>query len=149
MYNIGYIGWIAAFTSPRNHPPRSVRARSRQNQQLCVSKPQNILLKTEDECQGRISARAVVSDFGTAAVSPLPFTAKIINCQGVLEPRVGTGFTGTMEYTAPELLVQDSSVRTPKTDCFVRGSVAKIIRLKAICGVSDSLCINWHMAITL
>ncbi|CAJ1333498.1 unnamed protein product [Effrenium voratum] len=78
-------------------------------------KPTNILLSWEDSGRRAASPRALLSDFGTAqAFGEPPASATAAKSRG---------YTGTVEYTAPELLFEDERAYSEKSDMWSLGMV--------------------------
>ena len=81
-------------------------------------KPSNILILTDDEKPGGI--RAVLSDFGTAEIV------------GELTGVSHTGFTGTVEFTAPEVLASPNSGYSEQADMWSVGIVMYVLSFGSV-----------------
>ncbi|KAJ3433884.1 serine/threonine-protein kinase iks1-related [Anaeramoeba flamelloides] len=82
----------------------------------CDLKPQNILLKTEEERVSKI--KALLSDFGTSQIAGQKYTH--------------TGFTGTVEFTAPELLNDEKQLPNFLSDIWSLGVILYFLSFKEL-----------------
>ncbi|KAJ3426954.1 serine/threonine-protein kinase iks1-related [Anaeramoeba flamelloides] len=82
----------------------------------CDLKPQNILLKTEEERVSKI--KALLSDFGTSQIAGQKYTR--------------TGCTGTVEFTSPELLNDEKQLPNFLSDIWSLGVILYFLSFKEL-----------------